>query len=468
MPKSDNESVLSTHRKSDGELSDSSDNLHKRSRRRSQKQDRTRSYRQRDMSPSPTRTFIDHRRSRSRDRSRDRSREISPTDPRPNTSTKTATVRSQVVVRQDHNHDDDDSWHETVDADDWEKFKAWNRSKERQNKRKHAISSSSSDYDEDDTLQVEEENTKDRPTQATANEPDDSDFDVDTELAKRLNKKKSISIRDKVAAEYNQEEEYGPPIVEDTARLVQKMMKAMPEATYKEKCKKYKVPDNLQYMCTPGVNKELWGDLDGEIKNSDIRMQSSQKALIKCTAALSLLMDKCMAINDRSNKLPTLEEFDDITTTVSDSLGLGLNANRQMNYARRSNITSYLVAPYSKLSSKDVAITKELFGDNFMKTVENLEKAQEVGKSCTNKDRKKRSKHSQNQRFATKPRQKVVPWYIQQGHSYSKRPRYDNYQSPYPKNGRYQTPRRDDHYNQPQKKRGGKSQFTYKSPLVPP
>ena len=36
------------------------------------------------------------------------------------------------------------------------------------------------------------------------------------------------------------------------------------------------------------------------------------------------LMDKCMAINDRSNKLPLLEEFDDITTTVSDSLGLGL------------------------------------------------------------------------------------------------------------------------------------------------
>ena len=132
---------------------------------------------------------------------------------------KTATVHSQVVIRQDHNCDDsDDSRHETVDAEEQDKFRAWY--KERQNrKRKHAISSSSNPSDskidnEVDILQVqaeEESHSNDRPN---ANE--DSDYDVDTELAKRLNKNKtpdkSNSIREKVEAEYNQEEEYGPPI----------------------------------------------------------------------------------------------------------------------------------------------------------------------------------------------------------------------------------------------------------------
>ena len=53
MPRSDDDSVLSTHLKSDGELYNSSDNQHKRSRHKSwQKHDRTLSSRHQDLSPT--------------------------------------------------------------------------------------------------------------------------------------------------------------------------------------------------------------------------------------------------------------------------------------------------------------------------------------------------------------------------------------------------------------------------------
>ncbi|XP_020902180.1 uncharacterized protein LOC110240703 [Exaiptasia diaphana] len=142
---------------------------------------------------------------------------------------------------------------------------------------------------------------------------------------------------------------------------------------------KYQKPKNCGNLISPKVNKAVWLQLKTDTKNGDHAMQKAQKFLIHSTYAL---LEGCQKASD------------DLRTTLHvHALVLLLSGNRELNIRRRELLKPDLNARYAALCNPTTPITSELFGDDVSKEIDDLSKANKLGKKLATPSRIKRGFH---------------------------------------------------------------------------
>ena len=92
--------------------------------------------------------------------------------------------------------------------------------------------------------------------------------------------------------EYEEEEETGPKISDQLAKIVNTMALGhkVSEDKLKDRMDKHKRPENCTLQ-VPRVNPEIWSLMDHATKSADLKAQKNQKKLVKVTFALAKVCD---------------------------------------------------------------------------------------------------------------------------------------------------------------------------------
>lgn len=181
-----------------------------------------------------------------------------------------------------------------------------------------------------------------------------------------------------ILQEYEPEEEMGPPISEKLASVVKNMTKAIiPEEKIREKMEKYKRPENCA-AAVPKVNPEIWGLIDHGGKTQDLKVQKTQKRLVKATYALASVCDGLAKPSQMCDKKALMKK-------VSDAMALILKANHELSVERRMKIINSpnLNKRYRKLASNETPVTELLFGDDLKGSLQAIDSAAKLGQSMT-------------------------------------------------------------------------------------
>ena len=78
-----------------------------------------------------------------------------------------------------------------------------------------------------------------------------------------------------------------PPVTESLENLANnRFLSSMSVEKVKERMEKYPRPTNCTALVTPEVNKEMWKNLGKSVQGEDIKLQHTQRAIVKAGLAL--------------------------------------------------------------------------------------------------------------------------------------------------------------------------------------
>ena len=117
-------------------------------------------------------------------------------------------------------------------------------------------------------------------------------------------------------------------------------------------------------------------------------MQNILKVLTKGVVPLVKIADTMLKVMLGKQEMPAEQ---DLFQSLTDSIGLLATASHSLNMRRREAMMPELNADFKCLKSKNVPLTTHLFGNELEKTLEDISKANRVGKKVD-----KRRKHQFN------------------------------------------------------------------------
>lgn len=193
------------------------------------------------------------------------------------------------------------------------------------------------------------------------------------ETAETVNESENVaqsSLMAKMAKHLQFSEEYGPPLNENLAKMVEKMIK---EKTNGDKLndlkKQYNTPENATALSETKVNQGVWNTISETARFNDIKFQKVQKYLVKGMVAVANAVDD-MTKNYKEGESITVN--DNTVAKIMDGLLLLANANGELNMRRRDLMRNELDPKYRNLCAPSNPITNELFGDDLPKTVKDI------------------------------------------------------------------------------------------------
>ena len=167
----------------------------------------------------------------------------------------------------------------------------------------------------------------------------------------------------------------GPDVSEKLAgQVINKTLRSkLSERKLKEKQNAYSRPQNCESLETTRVNPEIWAQL---------------QLLLKGLLPLVQLLENCQQSDDRSTNKRKIIKL------VLDSVSLVAQANVELNSRRRALIKPDLDEKFQKICGDHVPITTLLFGDDVVKTLQDI--------ASTNRVTQKVATPSRRPSYATK------------------------------------------------------------------
>lgn len=233
----------------------------------------------------------------------------------------------------------------------------------------------------------------------SSSDSDDSMDSVDN-MSKSANeppaKKRRIddateSILQNLEKNYKASDQEGPDIHASLAKIITNMItEKSDDDKVNELRKRYPKPKNCELLTETSVNLAIWNNLSEKARISDIKLQRSQKSLVKGTTAVITV------VNEVLNE-PEWPPKQKVVDTLMDSVQLLTNANRELNIRRREALRPELHSSYRHLCSASNPITRELFGDDLTKAVKDITDTNRIT-SKTNRDNNKYKKDHKRSR----------------------------------------------------------------------
>ena len=280
-------------------------------------------------------------------------------------------------------------------------IKDWNEMKQQNNRILRMLQ-------EMDSEQPDSGMEEDRPTprKRKREEAVESDVDFDSEVDKLIKPTESVAQggnRDHIdqnlaelEQDYDREEETGPEVNEQFAKLVATMAKGrMTEEKKKEKFATLKRPKNCD-IAVPKVNPEIWGIMNHDAKSVDLKLQRQQNTLTKAVYALMISGNVCVNSDNQETK--------QLLKSTADALGLMLKTIHDISLDRRAKIlyAHHINKKYRKLGSPDIPVTKYLFGDDLKSACQTIDTSSKLGQNF--------SQSSQGRKFFPGQRSKNWSW----------------------------------------------------------
>ena len=149
---------------------------------------------------------------------------------------------------------------------------------------------------------------------------------------------------------------------------------------------KYPRPENCKLLVVPKTNRAVWNQLKDAAKIAEMGMQKCQK----------LFMTGMYAILEASRGA-----CGTIKANLIHALVLILSGNREQNLKRRELLRPDLNAQFSALCNASTPISTELFGDDVGKEIDEVAKANRLGKKLASH---KKGRVSRYQPYGSKRR----------------------------------------------------------------
>ena len=217
-----------------------------------------------------------------------------------------------------------------------------------------------------------------------------------TDRSSEDNATKVGSLLSLLKKQVDAEAETADYISDNLAEIIQAMFKyGLSETEVKEKSEKHLRPKNCDMVATARVNQLLWDKLPSSARSADVKIQNILKVLTKGVVPLVKIADKMLKVMLGKQEMPAEQ---DLFLSLTDSIGLLATASHSLNMRRREAMMPELNADFQCLKSKNVPLTTHLFGNELEKTLEDISKANRVGKKV-DKRRKHQFNHSSRRGF---------------------------------------------------------------------
>ena len=129
--------------------------------------------------------------------------------------------------------------------------------------------------------------------------------------------------------------------------------------------KQYLRSENVNFVCAPKCNKEIWNAIGNNTHSKDLALQEVHKFL---TLGLTPI------INMADNIAKTKEHIysDTGRTMLTDAISLIGHSFFLLSNKRKQSLRNYIHDRYNKICSTDVPITNQLFGDNCLNKLKEM------------------------------------------------------------------------------------------------
>ena len=168
------------------------------------------------------------------------------------------------------------------------------------------------------------------------------------------------------ASEFSVTEKTSAPVDDDLAKIVMGLINdKLPKMKLDELTEKYSRPENCEFLVAPKTNKAVWNQLRESTKKADNGMQKCQKMFMSLMYAI---LQACKVASGA------------VRDNLVHALVLCLSGNRELNIRRRELLRPDLNTQYGALCNASTPITTELFGDDVSKEIDEVSKANRLGK----------------------------------------------------------------------------------------
>ena len=173
-------------------------------------------------------------------------------------------------------------------------------------------------------------------------------------------------------------DELGDPIDGELSVIVNSLLtKGMADDKLQEKMNRIACPQNCEALTKVKVKQLIWDNLSANVRSQHLRMQKVQTSLIKGITGVVLATNKVLGCLD------SIPEGRDLIQSLSDSIAMLANANKEINMRRKEMIKPDLHDDYKHLCSSSIEPSSFLFGDELPKQVKDLTEVNRVGKKVT-------------------------------------------------------------------------------------
>ena len=167
---------------------------------------------------------------------------------------------------------------------------------------------------------------------------------------------------------YTPKQKLGNPVNENLASLVDTIMtKQQTWEQIKELKNTISRPENIKYLVSPQVNKEIWDMVPHDCQQSDVKLQKIQQNIVQGMIPIVECLDMESISEEMKQKM-------------MNSITLLGNAHMEMNVLRRNELKPKMKA-VKGLNHRDVPITTQLFGDDLEGEIKKLEQKKKLASS---------------------------------------------------------------------------------------
>ena len=183
-----------------------------------------------------------------------------------------------------------------------------------------------------------------------------------------------------IAQDFALDEQKSPAITQQLADILNGILsKTITDEKIKPKLDAYPPPNNVQGLCTPKVNSEIWGKIKTETRSRDIRFQKAQVRLARGLTPLAQLAEKILLAQRNQSQL----NLQDALKLALNAFALIANGHMEISHRRREMIRPDLNAGYRELCSQNTPITDNLFGNELAKQVKEINDTNRVATRVT-------------------------------------------------------------------------------------
>ena len=179
-----------------------------------------------------------------------------------------------------------------------------------------------------------------------------------------------------LVSDLNLDAKFGPGVEGKVASLLNNIcINKLSPAKLKEKCDKYRTPENVKLLQTTQVNKLVWDNLKTPTRTIYIKLQKIQMLNVKAMSALTGLLNEVLLCKVSLDK-------ESIITGLTDALVLLGSANVDLNYYRRELIRQEVKSDFKNLCDKSTPISTLLFGDELSQKLRDISDANKLSMRC--------------------------------------------------------------------------------------
>lgn len=205
--------------------------------------------------------------------------------------------------------------------------------------------------------------------------------DTDTEMLAAGDKPTAFSVLGKLAAELEEDDNVGPPVMDELSKIVTKRFTTkLGDEKIKEKIEKYKLPENCKALKPPTLNKKLNEKhiaLSRTARRNDTRIFNIQKMISRATCVVVDVTEKLhklgtsLKTEDEGDKMKTdeiVKTTDQLVKQTADAISFLGQAQQDLSTRRRIQLASFLPKEISSICYEKIEESNdELFGEDIEK-----------------------------------------------------------------------------------------------------